>query len=182
MTTAQKTQTSIPTGVWNVDKVHSHVGFEVVHSGATFTGDFEDFDATLDNSGGEPQLTGSVRASSLEVRDEQLQGHLASPEFFDVARFPEIGFSSSAVRAEDGKVVVEGELSIKDAKQRVRAEGTVSSPETYLDDKEHFGIDLSTEVDRTEYGLDWNADLPSGGKALGDEVTIVLHLELVKES
>jgi polyisoprenoid-binding protein YceI len=180
--TTAEAQTTIPTGVWNVDKVHSHAGFEVVHSGATFKGDFEDFDATLDNSGGEPQLTGSVRASSLEVRDEQLQGHLASPEFFDVARFPEIGFSSSAVRVEDGKVVVEGELSIKEAKQSVKAEGTVSAPETYLDGKEHFGIDLSTEVDRTQYGLNWNADLPSGGKALGDEVTIVVHLEFIKEN
>ncbi len=181
MARAQEAQTSIPTGAWTVDKVHSHAGFEVTHSGATFKGDFDDIDARLDNTGSEPKLNGSVRASSLKVRDEQLQGHLASPDFFDVERFPEVGFASSAVRVEDGKVVVEGELSIKEAKRSVKAEGTVSAPETSLDGKEHFGIDLETEVDRTQYGLNWNADLPSGGKALGDEVTITVHLEFIKE-
>jgi polyisoprenoid-binding protein YceI len=121
--TTAEAQTTIPTGVWKSDHVHSHAGFAVTHTNATFRGDFEDFDASLDASGEQPRLSGAVRAASLEVRDEQLQGHLASPEFFDVARYPEIRFESSSVRLEDGKVVVEGELGIKDHKQAVRAEG-----------------------------------------------------------
>ena len=181
MTTAEA-QTTIPTGVWKSDHVHSHAGFAVTHTNATFRGDFEDFDASLDATGEQPRLSGAVRAASLEVRDEQLQGHLASPEFFDVARYPEIRFESSSVRVEDDKVVVEGELGIKGHKQAVRAEGRATPVSVGLDEKEHFGLDLETQVDRTDYGLNWNADLPSGGKILGDEVTIVVHLEFIKES
>jgi polyisoprenoid-binding protein YceI len=181
VTTAQETQTSIPTGVWKSDPIHTHIGFSVDHAGATFKGDFDKFDATLDNTGEEPKLTGSVEASSLKVRDEQLQGHLASPDFFDLVRYPEIGFESSSVRVEGDKVVVEGELSIKDAKQSVAAEGSVAKQSTYLDGKEHLGLDLETKIDRNDYGVSWNAELPSGGNAVGDEVTLIVHLEFIKE-
>jgi polyisoprenoid-binding protein YceI len=181
MATAQETKTSIPTGVWKSDPVHTHIGFSVGHAGATFKGDFDKFDATLDNTGEEPKLTGSVEVSSLKVRDEQLQGHLASPDFFDLARYPEIKFESSSVRVEGEKVVVEGDLSIKDAKQSVAAEGSVAPQATYLDGKEHVGIDLETKIDRNAYGVSWNAELPSGGNAVGDEVTVTVHLELIQE-
>jgi polyisoprenoid-binding protein YceI len=181
MTTAQETKASIPTGVWKSDPVHTHIGFEVNHAGATFKGDFDEFDATLDNTGEETKLSGSVPVASLKVRDEQLQGHLASPDFFDTARYPEIRFESTSVRVEGDKFVVEGELSIKDVKKSVAAEGSVAQQSTYLDGKEHVGIDLETKIDRTDYGVNWNAELPSGGNAVGDEVTLTVHLELIKE-
>src|SRR5215216_8173052 len=113
MATAQA-ETTIPTGVWKSDPVHSHVGFSVKHMVvATFRGAFTDFDITLDNAGGEPVLYGAVRVGSVDVRDETLNGHLLSPDFFDAERTPEIQFTSTDIRTEGDVLVVDGELAIK---------------------------------------------------------------------
>ena len=87
MTTVQAT--AIPTGVWKSDPVHSEVGFAVKHMVvATFRGAFADFGVTLANEEGEPRLYGAVRTDSVQVRDENLRGHLLSPEFFDPSGTP----------------------------------------------------------------------------------------------
>lgn len=185
MTTAQAAKTSIPTGTWKSDPVHSHAGFAVKHTAATFQGEFRDFDVSLanpDNEAGEARLRGAVSVTSVEVRDENLSEHLLSPDFFDAQRYPEIAFESTAVGVEGEHLVVEGELSLKGAKQSVAARGGISGPAVGPDGNDRIGIDLETKVDRHDYGLDWNAELPDGGKLLGDEVTISVHLELVKES
>jgi polyisoprenoid-binding protein YceI len=181
MTTAQ-VKTSIPTGIWKSDPVHSHAGFEVKHTAATFRGDFRDFEATLVNEDGEPRLSGAVKVESVDVRDENLSAHLLSPDFFDAERYPQLGFESTAVRIEGDEIVIEGTLSLKGHEQTVAARGQISGPAVGPDGSERIGLDLETKVDRTQYGLEWNAELPDGGQVLGDEVTISVHLELVKES
>src|SRR5438034_11331880 len=88
---------SIPTGTWKIDPVHSHVGFAVKHMVvATFRGRFDRYDgglATADD--GRPVLTGTVDAGSIVVKDENLAAHLAAPDFFDTANYPEISFTST---------------------------------------------------------------------------------------
>jgi polyisoprenoid-binding protein YceI len=180
MTTAQA-ESTIPAGTWQSDPIHSHVGFAVKHIVGTFRGSFGEFEARLSDSAGEPQLSGRVPAESVEVKEENLQGHLLSPEFFDVERTPEISFQSTGISAEDGQVVVDGELSVKGITKPVVARGEVSGPAPGPDGNERLGIDLETKVDRHDYGLDWQMELPGGGKALGDEVTLSVHLELIKD-
>ena len=182
MTTVQA-ETTIPTGIWKSDPVHSQVGFAVKHMVvATFRGTFADFDATLANQDGEPRLYGAVRADSVQVRDETLNGHLVSPDFFDTERYPEITFTSTGIRTEDGDLVVEGDLTIKGTTKRVEARGQISGPVADSAGGERIGIDLEAPVDRTEFGVNWNAPLPSGGVAVENEVTLAIHLELVKEA
>jgi polyisoprenoid-binding protein YceI len=182
MTTAQAETTQIPTGIWNSDPVHSHVGFTVKHMVvATFRGAFKDFAVTLDNHDGEPKLSGAVRTGSVEVRDKDLYGHLLSPEFFDAERHPEIAFSSTGVRIEDGELIVDGELTIKGITKPVEARGSIVGPVENLGGREGVGIDLETTVDRTGFGLEWNAPLPKGGFAVENDVTLAVHLELAKE-
>src|SRR5689334_11674225 len=128
MSTATTT-TPLATGDWKIDTIHSHVGFAVKHMVvATFRGHFEDYEGSLTaGEDGATRLQGSVAVDSLAVRDENLAGHLGSPEFFDSQRYPRISFSSSDVRiAEDGELVVEGELTIKDNTHRVTARGSVT--------------------------------------------------------
>jgi polyisoprenoid-binding protein YceI len=185
MTTAQaETQTEkiIPTGVWKSDPVHSSVGFSVKHMVvATFRGDFDDFDITLSNEDGEPRLYGAVRVDSVDVRDENLKGHLLSPDFFDAERTPEITFTSTGTRVDGDELVVDGELTIKDTTKSVEARGTIVGPVEHPVGGERLGIDLSTTVDRTEFGLNWNAELPKGAVVLQNAVTLTVHLELAKE-
>jgi polyisoprenoid-binding protein YceI len=181
MTTAQA-ESTIPTGTWQSDPVHSHVGFAVKHIVGTFRGSFGEFEAMLSDSAGEPQLSGHVPAETVQVKDENLQGHLLSPEFFDVETTPEISFESTGIRIEDGQVVVDGNLTVKGITNAVTARGEVNGPAPGPADSERLGIDLEAKVDRHDYGLDWQMELPGGGKALGDEVTLSVHLELVKEA
>jgi polyisoprenoid-binding protein YceI len=180
MTTLQAT--AIPTGVWKSDPVHSEVGFAVKHMVvATFRGAFTDFGVTLANDEGEPRLYGAVRTDSVQVRDENLRGHLLSPEFFDSERYPEITFTSTGIRADGGDLVVDGDLTIKGTTKRVEARGQIDGPVAHPAGGERIGIDLETQVDRTEFGLNWNAPMPSGGVAVQNEVTLTVHLELARE-
>jgi polyisoprenoid-binding protein YceI len=177
------TQQDITTGTWGIDKVHSHVGFAVKHMVvATFRGSFEDYDGKLTvGENGEPQLEGTVEVDSVVVKDENLAGHLKSPDFFDTAQYPQIRFSSTAVRVrEGGELEVDGELTIKGHTHDVTARGTVSGPHEDIAGNEKIGIELETVVDRREFGLDWNAPLPKGGFALENDVKLQVGLELVK--
>ena len=180
MTTAQA-ESTIPTGTWQSDPVHSNVGFAVRHIVGTFRGSFGEFEATLSDASGQPQLTGHVPVESVQVKEENLQAHLLSPEFFDKEQAPEISFESSGIKVEDGQLVVDGELTVKGMSKAVVARGEITGPIAGPDGNARLGIDLETKVDRHDYGLDWNMDMPDGGKMLGDEVTLTVHLELVKE-
>ena len=168
---------------WTIDKTHSSVGFAVKHMGvATFRGRFEDYDATLTaDEDGTLRLKGTVNADSISVKDENLAAHLAAPDFFDTASHPEIGFSSTLVRVDDGRLVVDGELTIKGHTRPIEARGTITEPAVTLGDFTKLGIELDAIVDRTEYGLTWNAPLPKGGFALANDVKLVVELEFTQE-
>jgi polyisoprenoid-binding protein YceI len=180
MATAQA-ESTIPTGTWQSDPVHSHVGFAVKHVVGAFRGSFGEFEATLSDAAGGPQLSGHVPVQSVEVREENLQAHLLSPEFFDAEKTPQISFQSTDVKAENGQVVIDGELTVRGTTKPVVARGEISGPAPGPGGNDRIGLDLETKVDRHDYGLDWQMELPGGGKTLGDEVTLSVHLELIKE-
>ncbi|HYM55831.1 MAG TPA: YceI family protein [Solirubrobacteraceae bacterium] len=175
----------IATGTWKIDPVHSHVGFAVKHMVvSTFRGRFEDYDgALLAGEGGAPRLEGSVDVDSIVVKDENLAGHLRSPDFFDSERYPRIRFASSEVRVADGgELEVEGDLTIKDHTHRVTARGSVTGPAVDIAGNDKLGVELEAIVDRREFGLEWNAPLPKGGFALENDVRLQVSLELVREA
>src|SRR5262245_23826096 len=179
MATAQA-ESTIPAGTWRSDPVHSSVEFSVRHAVGTFRGGFDEFEAVLESSG-EPKLSGHVPVESVRVKEENLEGHLLSPEFFDKDRTPQIAFESSSVRREGDQLAVEGDLTVRGVAKPVVARGTITEPIPGPDGNDRFGVELQTTIDRHDYGLDWNMDLPDGSKVLGDEVTLSVHLELVKE-
>jgi polyisoprenoid-binding protein YceI len=175
-------RTAIPTGIWKSDPVHSSVGFAVKHMVvATFRGAFTDFDVTLVNEDGAPRLDGVVRVDSVDVRDEQLNGHLLSPDFFDAERTPEIRFTSNDIRGDGDELIVDGELTIKGTTKPVVSRGTIVGPVPNVAGEDRIGIGLETTVDRRDYGLNWNAELPKGGFAVENEVTLTVQLELAKQ-
>lgn len=169
--------TAVPTGTWTVDKVHSSIGFEVDHMVSTFRGRFEEYDAGLTDG----TLEGTVAVPSVKVYDENLEAHLQSPDFFDAELHPELRFVSRSLDIDDGgDVTLEGELTIKGITKPVTATGRYVHVEADMSGGERIGLRLETTVDRREFGLNWNAALPKGGFALGDDVTLVVALELVK--
>jgi polyisoprenoid-binding protein YceI len=180
MTTAHA-ESTIPAGTWQTDPVHSTVGFAVRHAVGTFRGGFGRFEAALSHESGQPRLTGRVPVEGVEVKGEDLEAHLLSPEFFDRDRTPEITFESTRIERDRDELVVQGELIVKGISHPVTARGKLSGPIPGADGSDRLGIELETTVDRHDYGLDWNMDMPDGSKLLGDEVTLTAHLELIKE-
>ena len=174
MTTAQQL---IPTGTWNVDAVHSTAGFEVGHAAVgTFRGQFRKIQGGIVDGA----LRGEVSLDTLDVFDDNLKGHLLSPDFFDAERNPKLTFVAAVVRGDADDLTVEGDLTVRGFTKRVQAAGKINGP---IDLGEYggtkLGIDLQTKIDRTEFGLDWNVPLSGGNRMLEDEVTLSVHLELV---
>jgi polyisoprenoid-binding protein YceI len=180
--TTVETSTRLPVGIWKLDPTHSSASFAVKHMAvATFRGRFEDFDASLTVSeNGAAELLGTVRADSIVVKDENLQAHLGSPDFFDTERYPELSFRSSSLRLEGEELILDGELTIKDQTHPIEAEGTLTGPTETLGGAVKIGVTLETIIDRTKYGLNFNAPLPRGGVALANEVKLTVELELAR--
>jgi polyisoprenoid-binding protein YceI len=168
----------IPAGTYKLDPVHSSVGFAVKHNGiSTFRGQFEQVDASLENG----VLTGSAHVESVKTAIPQLKDHLLSVEFFNAAETPTITFRSTDMRlGEDGSAEVDGELTIRGVTRTITARGTYGTA-TGLNGSRVVGFDLDAPVDRRDYGLNWQAPLPSGGDAVAWGVTLQVHLELGEE-
>lgn len=171
----------VPTGTWKIDRVHSSIGFAVKHMVvSTFRGKFEEYDAGLVSDAAGAELTGTVQVASVDVRDEALAAHLQGPDFFDAERTPELRFASSSIDGDGDEVVLAGELTIKGKTLPVEARGSVEGPHLGFDDVERIGLALETTIDRTQYGLEWNAPLPKGGFALANDVTLQIQLEFLR--
>jgi len=179
----QTVKQEVPAGTYSVDPVHSSVTFAITHNGvATFRSGFAAYEARL--TGGEaPALEGSVDVASIKIDEEQLKGHLLSPDFFDASRYPQLRFRSSALDvAEDGSATLRGELEIRGETREVEASGKFGQLGADLAGNARVGLSVSAEVDRRDFGLDWNAELPSGGEVLDYAVAINVELELVEEA
>jgi len=168
-------------GTYTADPVHSSFGFAVLYMGvSTFRGTLGDVSATVAVGADGVSIEGAAEVESISIRTpQQFREHVLGEDFFDVANHPQVAFSSSRVEVgEDGRALVDGELTIRGTTLPVHAEGAWT-PEGELFGQRKAGLRLEATVDRTAYGLDWNADLPTGGKALANEVTLTVELALV---
>jgi polyisoprenoid-binding protein YceI len=172
-------ETFAPAGTWVADAVHSHVTFEVGYAGVnTFRGGFKEFSASLSGD----TLEGSAKVASVDVKDEQLNGHLQTPDFFDAQRYPEITFRAADLTREGTTVHGKGELTIKGVSKPIEITGTIAeAPATDPFGRERLGLRLQTTIDRNEYGVSWNAPNQSGGNYLADDVTLHAELAFVRQ-
>ena len=169
---ADTTASVIPTGTWAIDPVWSSLEFEVRKIGLIpIKGRVPGFSGTIEG-GDRPTIEGTVDAVSITTFDDTRDAHLRSPDFFDAERFPELHFESTAVAVEGGRLVVTGDLTIKGTTKPVELRGTYlgAGADPYGNDR--IGIELEGNVDRTDFGLNWNAPLPGGGFLLPNEVTL----------
>jgi len=174
------TQTKIPAGTWNLDPVHSNLGFEVGYLAGTFRGQFGDVLVKLDTTDTGARIEGTAQVASVDVKDENLTAHLQSPDFFDAERYPELRFLAKGVELDNETVEAPGEITIKGVTKPVEVTGTLSEPIEDAWGNERLGLQLTATVDRTEFGVNWNTPLPTGDQALSNTVTILAELQLVK--
>jgi polyisoprenoid-binding protein YceI len=167
-------------GTFASDPVHSSFGFAVKYQNISiFRGTLTDVTATLADG----RLEGTAKVESISIRTpEQFRAHVLSPDFFDAENHPEVKFVSSDLElAEDGTATVNGELTIRGATNPVKATGTWMAPSADAFGNTRAHLQLEAVIDRTQYGLNWNMPLPSGGNALGNDVTLTVDIALLQQ-
>jgi polyisoprenoid-binding protein YceI len=164
------------TGAWNLSAVHSAITFSVPYVVASFRASFKEVAATLVDG----KLSGAAKVASIDVKDENFRAHLMSAEFFDADNHPEITFTSDELKIDGGNVELHGELTIKGITNALHATGTVEGPTEDATGDMRLGFTVKATIDRTAYGVSWNADLPRGGRALSNDVELSAELEFIR--
>lgn len=168
-------------GTWTSDAIHSSLDFTVRHNiVSVFRGQVNDFVATVNAEGDRISLAGTAKVDSIQTKDENLTGHLRSPDFFDLERHPEVTIASTAVRRSGDDVTVDADLTMRGVTKPVTFTGTIAGPVDGAFGGTKLGLELEGKVDRTDFGMNWNAPMPGGGFILSKDVKILIHLELDK--
>ena len=169
-------------GVWRADPPFSSVTFKVRHLGARdYRAGFREIDATLDVAAG--TLAATVPVSSLDLNNPIIRTRMLSDEFLDAARFPEVRWVVTDFRGAPARAIaVAGDLTIHGHTRTVEATGRIGLPGPgLLSPENRVGIELAATVDRRDFGLDWQEELPGGGDTLGWDVTLEALLEFVED-
>ena len=169
---------------YTIDKDHSEASFQVRHMLGKVRGVFTDFGGTIAYEKARPEDSSvefRIKVASIDTNNEKRDGHLRSPDFFDVAAHPEITFTSTKVVARGADTFdVQGSLTMRGVTR------TVTLPVKYLGEaKDPWGKTKSSwstavALNRKDYNIVWNQALDAGGFVLGDEVEIAINLEAAK--
>lgn len=171
---------------WALDPTHSELQFKVKHLMiTTVTGNIKSFDATLETEGDDftnAAISFSGDINSIDTGNGDRDGHLKSGDFFDAEKYPAITFKSTSVEKDGSDYVVKGDLTIKDVTKAVKLNAEFGGIATDPWGNTKAGFTLSAKINRTEFGLTWNAALETGGVMVSEEVKILGELQFVKQA
>ena len=177
--------TGLVAGTWNIDPVHSEVGFVVRHVMVSkVKGVFSKFEGaiTVDEDPLESRVEAKIDASSIDTREAQRDAHLRSSDFFDVETNQEIRFVSTSVKLSGSDFTVTGDLTIHGVTRPVDLDlefnGVGPDPWGGL----RAGFSAKTEISRADFGIVFNIPLDGGGVVVGDRIKIHLEVEAVLAS
>jgi polyisoprenoid-binding protein YceI len=186
--TASTTQSNIPgyvAGTWTIDPVHSEVGFAARHMMVSkVRGRFTKFSGEI-VTGADPQtssVTAEIDLSSITTGNEQRDEHIKSADFFEVETYPTMSYRSTGIRVEDGEYVLDGELSLKGVTKNVplTLELNGFGPDPFGGTR--AGFTATGELNRRDFGVNFNAALQNGGMVVSDKITLHLEIEAVLAS
>ncbi len=168
---------------WAIDSAHSRVAFSVPHMVVSeVEGNFREVKSSVLKLD-EADLTKSsveikIPVASINTDNADRDKHLKSPDFFDVAKFPEITFTSTKIKKAGKGFKITGDLTIHGVKKEVTLDGTISKAVANPWGKQVRAVRISGKVKRQDFGLTWNKSLDKGGFLVGDDVTLDVKLEL----
>jgi polyisoprenoid-binding protein YceI len=168
---------------YQVDPDHTNVGFQVRHLFSRVNGRFDKFDGTITYDPAHPEqakVSGTIDASSINTNNEKRDTHLRSKDFFDVATFPQITFTSTSATQLDaakhsGKM--DGKLTIHGVEKAIVLDVAFLGAGKDSHGTERAGFSATTSINRRDFGLTWNSPMEAGGVLVGDEITINLDIE-----
>lgn len=170
---------TLSAAVYKVDASHSMVGFKVKHMMiSTVTGKFGNFSGMYDLDKGQfKSLNGVIKADSIDTGIVKRDDHLRSADFFDAPKFSDISFVMSSAT----KNKMTGNLTIRGITKKVTLDidmgGTVTDPWG----NQRSGFVLTGQINRKDFGLNWNKAIEAGGVVVGDEVKLVVEVEGIEE-
>jgi polyisoprenoid-binding protein YceI len=169
---------------WKIDSAHSQITFSVRHMMISNAhGRFENFTGEVDFNENDPAkstVSVEIDTNSINTRDAKRDGHLKSPDFFDTAKFPVATFKSTRVeKINDNHGKIYGTLTIRDVSQDVVLT-TEYAGQSKMWGSTSAGFSASTQINRKDFGLNWNQVLESGGILVGEEINLSIELEIVK--
>jgi polyisoprenoid-binding protein YceI len=170
---------------WTVDKAHSTVTFKIKHLMSKVTGSFGDFDGTITTDFanlGASGVTFTIQAASIDTANADRDKHLRSADFFDVEKSPAITFKSSKItKTGDNTFAVTGTFTMHGVAKEINLPVAFLGAGQDPWGNTKAGFEISTTLSRTDYGIVWNKALESGGFLLGDEVEVMINLEVAKK-
>ena len=184
------TITSLPdtlTGDYTIDASHSRIGFVARHAMVTkVRGSFNDFVGSIHLDAANPAASTaevSIDVASIDTRNEQRDGHLRTNDFFDAPAFPKITFKSTSVKAlEDGNFAVTGDLSIKDVTRSITVTFEFAGLATDPYGNVRAGYEGKTSLNRSDYGVSFNAALDTGGVLVSDKINVEIDVSAIKNA
>jgi polyisoprenoid-binding protein YceI len=183
---ANRTAVASQAGTFELDASHSHVGFAVRHMMVSnVRGEFTKLAGSVTYDPAAPENTAidvKIEVASISTREEKRDAHLRSADFLDADAFPHITFVSKKGRRHGDGLEVTGDLTIHGTTREVTLAVEDITPE-HADPwgKKRMGASARTKIRRSDFGMRWNAALEAGGVLVGDEVSIALEVELVRQ-
>ena len=175
--------TSIPAGAWTVDRVHTRIGFVARHLMVTkVRGSFSDFSAEVEIAENplESSLTAEVQMASIDTANADRDGHLRTNDFFDIERYPTMSLRATRFEGSGDRFTMAADLTIKGVTRTVdfdlEFDGVSQDPWGGT----RAGFSASAVIDRTDFGIEFNATLETGGVLVGEKVQIELDVQLVR--
>ncbi|EFK54209.1 YceI family protein [Corynebacterium genitalium ATCC 33030] len=173
------------TGTYNLDPAHSSVGFTVRHAMVTkVRGEFTDYEAsiTVAEDPSASTATGTVRTESIDTRNEDRDAHVRGEDFFAVEQYPEMTFNATSFDVDaNGNGTVTGDLTIKGTTKPVTFEVETFGVEEDPFGNIRMGFEARTTINRSEFGIDFQAPLNSGGMMLSEKVGIEIEGSAIKQ-
>lgn len=173
------------TTTWNIDPTHSEIGFKIRHLMiSNVKGHFDKYTGTFTTEGDDlatAKIVFEAETASINTNNEQRDGHLKSGDFFDAEQFPSIKFHSTEVkRKDDHNFVVKGDLEIRGILKSVELNVTGSGIAKDPWGNSKIAFDINGKINRSDFGLTWNAPLETGGLLLSDEIHLMAEVQFVK--
>lgn len=173
-------------GTWKIDPIHSYVGFVIKHLMVTnVRGHFTTFEGEVITVAGDPlrsSVVATIDLASVDTSNKQRDEHIRGADFLEVDKHPTMTFRSTGVRRAGGDYALDGELTLKGVTRPVSLDLEVNgfSPDPFAPDPmagARVGFTATGVIDRTDFGVNYNGQIPGGGLGLGEKVKIVLEIQ-----
>jgi polyisoprenoid-binding protein YceI len=176
-------------GTWDIDPVHSDIGFVVRHLMVSkVRGHFTKFEGRIVTAADpmESTVTATIDLASIDTSNQQRDDHIRSADFFEVEKYPTMTYHSSGIRRDGDDLVLDGELTLKGVTRPVPLKLEVNGfgPDAFGGDPgviARAGFTATGEIDRTDFGISFNGPVPGGGVILAERVQIVLEIEAARQ-